>query len=368
MILIVPTLDSQHKGGIERVCQQVLRALKEWRELSGPHWVLSANDCDTITTLKEMEDIHIRFFRKRYWQMLLSAALTSYKDASPPILCMHAGLSPVARILASRLHTAYGVFLHGVEVWRYLPLRTRWGLNGSRCLFSNSEFTRCKFLELQQAFTHTPIQSVPLGLSEDIKKETSGHFHPPFKQYILTVSRLEKADRYKGQTTLLEAFALVHKNQENIGLVIVGDGNDRPFLEAQVKQFNLQSFVQFVGSVSDTVLANLYSHCFAFALLSEGEGFGLVHLEAMWRSKPCLATTVDAAREIIDDGKTGALVPPRQPKLAAEVLLQWLSEPLAAQRMGKAGRQRVEKHFMEHHFRQRLLAALQPLLVKNCSS
>ena len=83
-------------------------------------------------------------------------------------------------------------------------------------------------------------------------------------------------------------------------LVVAGDGDDRPRLEARAAALGLGGAVLFTGFVSEATLAELYRRAAVFVMPSLGEGFGLVYLEAMRAGKPCVAARGSAAEEVVE--------------------------------------------------------------------
>jgi len=97
-------------------------------------------------------------------------------------------------------------------------------------------------------------------------------------------------------------------------------------------------------------LAACYSACEIFALPSQGEGFGLVYLEAMACGKPVIGGTHGGAPEIIVDGVTGYLVPHGDTIQLATSIEALLADPAHAKEMGARGRQRAEHEFRFNAF------------------
>jgi glycosyltransferase involved in cell wall biosynthesis len=93
------------------------------------------------------------------------------------------------------------------------------------------------------------------------------------------------------------------------------------------------------------VVTQLYSHAAVFVCPSVYEPFGLINLEAMACETPVVASAVGGILEVVEDGKTGLLVPPGKPEALAEALTRILDNPELARRMGRAGRARVEARF-----------------------
>jgi glycosyltransferase involved in cell wall biosynthesis len=82
-----------------------------------------------------------------------------------------------------------------------------------------------------------------------------------------------------------------------------------------------------------------------FVMSSLWEGFGLVFLEAMSAGVPVLATRVSGVPEVVVDGETGILVPPREERPLAEAMLRLARDPELRAALGRAGRARVRARF-----------------------
>ena len=351
MILIAPSLDPASHGGIERVSREVVDVFGGLRTESD--LVLVSNDAAAAAG-------RTKNYRRRYAVMILDAIRMPVSGIDGPILCMHAGLSPVARILAWRLGKKYAVFLHGIEIWRNLPLRTEWGLSGAALSISNSRFTLSKFREWHPQMADQPAEVAHLGLPGAFNKleEAEPVGFPGQGRFVISVGRLSLEDDYKGHGTLIRAIVELRKRMPDVFLVLAGGGNAAEFLKRLSIAQNDPGAVVFAGAVSDAQLLWLYRRSAVFAMLSEGEGFGLVHLEAMAQGKPCLGTHADAAAEIIEDGQTGRLVEPRDPQAAAAALEEMLGDPAALRAMGERARVRVTECFLQKHFAERLTKAL----------
>ena len=99
---------------------------------------------------------------------------------------------------------------------------------------------------------------------------------------------------------------------------------------------------QTLGRVPHDVLENLYRRAAIFVLPSRSEGFGVVVAEAMAFGKPVVATRVGGLAELVEDEKTGVLIPPRRPDLLRAALERLLADSSLRRRMGKAGRERMK--------------------------
>jgi glycosyltransferase involved in cell wall biosynthesis len=125
-------------------------------------------------------------------------------------------------------------------------------------------------------------------------------------RYILSVTRLDRNERYKGLVTTIEAFAML--DDQSLRYVIAGSGDDLAFLESVAARLGVGDRVHFVGAVPDSELVRLYQNCVAFVLPSGKEGFGIVYLEAMFFGAPVIAAAARGAVDVVLHEQTGLLV------------------------------------------------------------
>ena len=126
-------------------------------------------------------------------------------------------------------------------------------------------------------------------------------------------------------------------------LWLVGDGPLRPAVEKAIVKMGLERKVLFLGIRDD--VPKLLAASDLFVLSSDYEGVPLAVLEAMAAGKPVVATAVGGVPELIEDGKTGILVPPRNPETLAKGILRLVKDADLRQRMGKAARERAQERF-----------------------
>jgi glycosyltransferase involved in cell wall biosynthesis len=147
----------------------------------------------------------------------------------------------------------------------------------------------------------------------------------------------------KGIEYLLSAAAALRSEFPALRLEIAGSGPERDKLEAAVADSGLGDHVTFLGWVRD--LTTVLPRWDVFVMPSLEEGFPIAALDAMAAGLPVVATSVGGIPELIEDGKTGWLVPPRHAEALASRLRLLLSNPELRSRMGAAGYARVRDHF-----------------------
>lgn len=143
----------------------------------------------------------------------------------------------------------------------------------------------------------------------------------------------------KSIDTLISAFAVLQRSvPQPVRLAIVGQGPLEAELRALAVQLGIDDKMVWAGF--RTEIPAVMRALDVFTLSSIYEGFGLVLLEAMEASTPIVASEVSAIPEIVVDGETGRLVPPREPALLAKAMAE-LIDPALRAKMGAKGRERL---------------------------
>jgi glycosyltransferase involved in cell wall biosynthesis len=173
--------------------------------------------------------------------------------------------------------------------------------------------------------------------------------------FLLFVGRLRIR---KGVDVLLAAMPELRRRHPAARLLIAGDGEHRPALERQAAALGLGEAVRFAGRVGAAEVRGLLRRAAALVVPSIYEGMPLVVLEAMDASVPVVASGVSGIPEVVDDGRTGWLVPPEDPPALAAALAAVLDEPGEARRRGAAGRRRLDERFRPEHAARRWQVAV----------
>jgi glycosyltransferase involved in cell wall biosynthesis len=155
-----------------------------------------------------------------------------------------------------------------------------------------------------------------------------------------TVGRLVPV---KGHTMLLEAMRMVRHSNQNLTLLLVGDGPLRGYLEAEAKRMGLERAVIFAGHQEQSYdFINIMD---IFVLPSLHEGIPMVLLEALALERPIIASRVGGIPEVMSHGLSGMLVPPANAGELAAGLLEMIEDRAKARAFGVAGRNQVEQEF-----------------------
>ncbi|OGX15230.1 MAG: hypothetical protein A2166_00375 [Omnitrophica WOR_2 bacterium RBG_13_41_10] len=147
----------------------------------------------------------------------------------------------------------------------------------------------------------------------------------------------------KDIATLIRSMAIIKRKTDKVKLLIAGDGILKQNLKYMARRLGLENQVIFAGTQQDT--EKFISLFDIFVLPSVRESFSLATREAMAMGKPIIMTEIGGAKEMIEDGKSGILVPARNPKELAERIKQLIFNSELRQSMGNQARLRAELLF-----------------------
>jgi phosphatidyl-myo-inositol dimannoside synthase len=245
--------------------------------------------------------------------------------------------------------------LHGIDAWRTPGRLTKRCLDRVDLFTSISQHTWDQFLTYAPHLSGRRHQTVHLGWGEPLNGPSPV---PSTVPSAIIISRLEKAEDYKGHRELILAWREVQNRIPEARLDIVGDGTLRPELEQLTKENGLQEAVRFHGRVSEERKAELLADSRCFAMPSRGEGFGIVYVEAMRLGRPCLVSDCDAGHEVVGTPECGLAVNTSDIAGISQSLIRLLSDGSDWQRLSRAARERYEEQFTERRFHARLHKAI----------
>jgi phosphatidylinositol alpha-1,6-mannosyltransferase len=294
-------------GGIQRFNQTILDASTQL----GIHCrVLSLNDSPaSAATHPEHPNLSVVGFSGNRRRFALAVAGELLRGRHDRVLIGHVNLLLLATvILALRLrHTPTMLVAHGIEVWSGIGGARRYALSRTDRILCVSHYTRGRILEQAPALFPGRLVIFPNSLANTwgrVATVPSARSLPA--HFILSVTRLDRGDRYKGIASVIEAFSMLA--DDSLHYCIVGHGNDLPFLQLVAERCGVTDRVHFMHGISDSELIALYQKCAAFVLPSGKEGFGIVFLEAMFFGAPVIAAEEKGALDVVRDGDTGLSV------------------------------------------------------------
>lgn len=290
------------------------------------------------------------------WRMRSEAENLLRRNPNFVLHCGHVNAAFAARKLKRQYRTPYLLWTHALEIMdEWLRRSIVPAMLDADLVIANSDFTRA-FVEScgvpQSRIVRIrpgadPAQFRP-GLECGNLARRLGFAGRPT---LLTVSRIVKANRYKGHDVVLRALAKVARVVPNVAYVIVGEGDDRGWLQGLAHEYGVRDNVIFAGRVSDAQLPLLYNACDAFIMCSRedrtrrgilAEGFGIALIEASACGKPVIAGRSGGIPDAAQDGVTGLLVDPVNVDQVADAMITLLQNPQLAETLGANGRRWVE--------------------------
>jgi glycosyltransferase involved in cell wall biosynthesis len=247
--------------------------------------------------------------------MMLASFVHAARDAARDADVVHAHWLPAGWV-AARTGKPFVVTLHGTDVSLAdrVPVLARLVLRRAHVVVAVSRAIA------DAARTHgaRDVRVIPNGV--DLPTAAGEEAEPP---QIVYAGRLSKE---KGVLELVEAA-------QGLPLVVAGDGPLRKRVPGAR------------GFVPREELELLLAQAAVVACPSRREGFGVTCLEAMAHGKPVVASAVGGLLDLVVDGETGLLVPPRDPRALRRALERLLRDPELRHRLGAAGRERARRHF-----------------------
>ncbi len=165
---------------------------------------------------------------------------------------------------------------------------------------------------------------------------------------VLAVGRLQEK---KGFQDLIQACAILRDTEHPFRCLIVGEGRERQALEKKIEHLRLREQVVLTGAQAQERLLETLKQAAVLVLpciissTGDRDALPTVLLEAMAVGVPVISTTLAGIPEIVDQGRNGLLVPPRQPDQLAKAITEVLDHPELREPFGRAGRAKVESRF-----------------------
>ena len=275
------------------------------------------------------------------------------------IYCGHVYHGPLALLLAKISGAKLVSQLHGTEVWNPLPRRHLRPLQRSDLVLCVSRDTRARYASQGDRCDNSFVlaNTVAAAFEPGDRLRARARFDVGSSHVLLSVSRLDTRDGYKGHDRVIEALRQVtDRAGAAVIYLIAGEGEDRTRLEQLARQIGVAERVRFLGKVDEAALPDLYLAADMLVLPSTGEGFGIVYLEAMACGTPALGMAIGGTPDPLGDGELGTLV-----SVDAN-FAQALSDAIASDKPDASElSQKVKKRFGADAFRKRVTQAFDRL-------
>ena len=213
----------------------------------------------------------------------------------------------------------------------------------------------CKYVDKKNVYF------CPKGIP--VRKNISTHIdHEEFN--ILFLSNMMRA---KGVWDLVEACRILKGKEEVFHCHFVGKWSDvsKEEFRKKIQGLDLNDCISAYGGKYGDEKETYFQKATVFVLPTHNECFPLVLLEAMEHELPCIGTQEGGISAIIDDGKTGFVIPKNRPEVLANKLEELIKNPDLCNEMGRAGRKKFEQEFTLDQFERRITEILNDALTKD---
>lgn len=290
--------------------------------------------------------------RFRYSLCAVADALTIRPHV---IFCGHLYMAALAAIAARLTGAQLVIQLHGIDAWEPPNWLNRRAVDAADLILCVSRDTRRRVLAWSDIAAERVVV-VPNTVDDRFvpgdRMAARMRFGLGPGPVLLSVSRLDARERYKGQDRVIAALPGILKSHPGALYLIAGDGDDRPRLECLSRSIGVLEHVRFLGAVPAEALPELYRAADLFVLPSTGEGFGIVFIEAMACGTQALGLPDAGASDALLDGDLGHISTP-------ETLAEDISAVLARTRLSPPElARRVQAVFGRNAFQTRVKAIL----------
>ena len=256
--------------------------------------------------------------------------------------------------------------VHSTDPWRkwYHVLLERLTSRLTDLYISNSEAGRIATHQ-RERIPLAKIVTIPNGILVDNYRADDAHAEIIGRRLGLTpqdrvLGIVANLRVMKGHKTIVDAFPYIQQKFPTIKCLCIGSDFLHGDTQRYVRERQLEQAILFPGFQQD--IPTMLSLLEIFLLPSLWEGLPTALMEAMAMKKPVVASAVGGIPELVEHGKTGLLIPPNNPRALAEAVVQLLRDPERAQRMGRAGYEKIQREFSLHTMVARTEAMYDKLL------
>lgn len=192
-------------------------------------------------------------------------------------------------------------------------------------------------------YTNKDIEVTPFGI--DIEQFKPMEVESLFDKDDIVIGTVKTLEYKYGIEYLIRAFKIVSDKYQKLPLklLIVGDGSLKASLKSLVKELNIEDKTLFTGKVSFTDVPKYHNMLSISVFLSNSESFGVSVIESSACGKPVIVSNVGGLPEVVEDGVSGFVVPPRDPQKTAEDIEKLVLDKNLREQIGQNGRERVKK-------------------------
>lgn len=235
----------------------------------------------------------------------------------------------------------YSLTAHGTDIFVEKVLLSE-KVRHSKFTRVGTEYNRKYLSGLLPEGCEATVEVIPFGIDVSAMSGTASE---PVNNSGIRLLNVGRLTWQKAQDLLLESCAILKKEDIEFSLVIVGEGELRPFLEKKTAELGLSECVTMRGHLSEFEALKEYRSADIFVLSSVSEGFGIVLLEAMANGLAVIAPSLNGIPEIIEDGVNGRLFVPGSARELAQIIKELAQDQVKRMRFADAGFRKVKESY-----------------------
>jgi phosphatidylinositol alpha-1,6-mannosyltransferase len=322
-------------GGIEKFNRAFMKALGDISNDKGISYrVISVYDSKPDT--RYIEELKHTGFKGNKFFFAINSILQAFSFDT--VVIGHLNLAPVGILIKLfKPNVKMILIAHGIEVWDKQPFIKSKFIKKADLILAVSNFTRDRIL----AHNKIPPEKIKI-----FPNTLDPFFKPPYKKekpaclmkrygltnedkIILTVTRINRFEGYKGYDKVLEALPELIKKIPGIKYILCGKYGpvEEARLKNLVKDNKLQDNFIFPGFINEEELIDHYLLADVFVLPSKKEGFGIVFIEAAACGVPVIAGNKDGSVDALMNGKIGKLIDPDNLDEIAKAIIDTIANP-----------------------------------------
>ncbi len=280
---------------------------------------------------------------KAYYLLALPKLLSVISRFKPNILHVHYASSYGLMGVLSGYHPLI-ISVWGTDVYNFPKSNLNrklleFTLNRADAITSTSQV----MAKEASKYTKNKIEVIPFGV--DIHSFKPFNLRERSKDGSIVIGTVKSLEEKYGIDLLIKAFSILKAKypQRNLHLTIVGGGSKEESLKKLARDLGVFDYINFTGPVNHSEISKYLNTFDVFVALSREESFGVAVVEAMACGLPVVVSNVGGLTEVVEDRITGFVVPSEDPDSAARAIERILADEDLRERMGKAGRERVER-------------------------
>lgn len=242
------------------------------------------------------------------------------------------------------------MIIHGIEAWysrkKLIPF-----FRFVDEFWAVSYYTKQKFSETNKINSEKVVR-----IFNTIPDYWMNHAtEPSDASFFLSVTRLDENEGYKGIDKTIIGIKNIEDliREKGFRYIIVGSGSDLDRHKELALERKIEDLIEFRSQITDNELMELFKDCSFFILPSSGEGFGIVFLEAMAYSKPCIGASNCGSEDVIENGVTGFLIEPEIENIQ-EKIKYFISNEDNRKTMGESGYLKLTNEYTFENFKHRI--------------